>query len=115
MARAERNASEHGRTRRLGIAALAAVAALAASAAALAADFPAKPITLYIGSAPGGSTDVLGRVLAKSLQEALGQPVVVQNRTGAGGAVMATQLMQSAPDGYSLGMAISQAYSGNPC
>jgi tripartite-type tricarboxylate transporter receptor subunit TctC len=114
MARVEGNAREPGRTCRLGIAALAAVAALAASAPSRAADYPSKPLILYIGSAPGGSTDVLGRVLAKSLQDALGQPVVVQNRTGAGGAVMATQLMQSAPDGYSLGMAISQAYSGNP-
>jgi tripartite-type tricarboxylate transporter receptor subunit TctC len=79
-----------------------------------AADYPVKPINLYIGSAPAGSTDVLGRMLAKSLQDILGQPVVVQNRTGAGGGVMATQLKGSAPDGYSLGMAISQAYSGNP-
>jgi tripartite-type tricarboxylate transporter receptor subunit TctC len=48
------------------------------------------------------------------LQEVLGQPVIVQNRTGAGGAVMATQLLRSAPDGYSLGMTISHAYTGNP-
>jgi tripartite-type tricarboxylate transporter receptor subunit TctC len=81
---------------------------------AWAADYPTKPINLYIGSTPAGSTDVLGRVLAKSLQDVLGQPVVVQNRVGAGGGVMATRLLSSPPDGYSLGMAISQAYSGNP-
>lgn len=79
-----------------------------------AAEYPTKAINLYIGSAPAGSTDVLGRMLAKQMEENLGQPVVVQNRTGAGGGVMATQLMNSAPDGYSLGMAISNAYSGNP-
>jgi len=79
-----------------------------------AADYPTKAVNLYIGSAPAGSTDMLGRVLAKSLETVLGQPVIVQNRTGAGGGVMATQLMNSAPDGYSLGMAISNAYSGNP-
>lgn len=80
----------------------------------MADEYPAKALTLYIGSTPGGSTDVLGRVLAKVLQESLGKPVVVQNRTGAGGGVMATQLLRSPPDGYSLGMAVSQAYSGNP-
>jgi tripartite-type tricarboxylate transporter receptor subunit TctC len=77
-------------------------------------DYPTKPINLYIGSAPAGSTDILGRVLARSLEEALGQPVVVQNRTGAGGSVMATQLLRSAPDGYSLGMTISHAFTANP-
>jgi tripartite-type tricarboxylate transporter receptor subunit TctC len=81
---------------------------------AAAADYPTKPINLYIGSTPAGSTDVLGRVLAKSLEDVLGQPVVVQNRVGAGGGVMATRLLTSPPDGYTLGMAISQAYSGNP-
>lgn len=98
----------------LGRAAIAFLAALACIAPVRAADFPTKAITLYIGSAPGGSTDILGRVLAKSLQELLGQPIVVQNRTGAGGGVMATQLTRAAPDGYSLGLAISQAYSGSP-
>ena len=81
---------------------------------AAAGEYPAKPIDLLIGSSPGGSTDVLGRVLAKSLREILGQPVIVQNRAGAGGGVMATRLLNSAPDGYTLGMTISQAYSGNP-
>jgi tripartite-type tricarboxylate transporter receptor subunit TctC len=76
--------------------------------------YPSRPITLYIGSAPGGSTDVLGRVLAKSLAEILGQPVIVQNKTGAGGSVMATQLTSTAADGYSLGMTISHAYTANP-
>lgn len=90
-----------------------AVCLLAAQAAA-AADYPTKPINLLIGSTPGGSTDVLGRVLAKSLREILGQPVIVQNRAGAGGGVMATRLMSSEPDGYTLGMTLSQAYSGNP-
>ncbi len=98
--------------RRCLVATLAAAAGWAFGAAA--ADYPTKPINLYIGSTPASSTDVLGRVLAKALQDALGQPVVVQNRTGAGGGVMATRLLSSPADGYSLGMAISQAYSGNP-
>ncbi len=96
------------------VAALAAAAAVHWAGGAAAADYPTKPINLYIGSTPAGSTDVLGRVLAKSLQNVLGQAVIVQNRVGAGGGVMATRLLSSPADGYSLGMAISQAYSGNP-
>ena len=92
----------------LGRAALALIVALASMGPALAADYPTKPINLYIGSAPGGSTDILGRVLAKSLHDLLGQSFVVQNRAGAGGSVMAAQLTLSPADGYSLGLAISQ-------
>ena len=83
-------------------------------APAAAADYPTKPIHLYIGSNPAGSTDTLGRVLAKVLQSELGQPVVVHNRPGAGGGVMAAQLKNSVADGYSLGLTISHAYTGNP-
>lgn len=93
----------------------AVTAALATCTTVAAADpYPAKPIDLYIGSAPSGSTDALGRVLARSLEQVLGQPVVVHNTPGAGGAVMATQLSRSEPDGYSLGMTISHAYTGSP-
>ena len=95
-------------------AALAAGAALLLTAAATAADYPQRPIHLYIGSNPAGSTDMLGRVLAQALEAELGQPVVVHNRTGAGGSVMAAQLKNAAPDGYSLGFTISHAYTGNP-
>jgi tripartite-type tricarboxylate transporter receptor subunit TctC len=79
-----------------------------------ATSFPNRPIELFIGSAPSGSTDALGRVLARALEEELGQTVVVHNTPGAGGAVMATQLRSSVPDGYSIGMNISHAYTGNP-
>jgi tripartite-type tricarboxylate transporter receptor subunit TctC len=93
--------------------ALAACVALLTSAA-VAAEYPDRPIHLYIGSNPAGSTDTLGRVLAKALEAELGQPVVVHNRTGAGGGVMAAQLKNAAPDGYSLGFTISHAYTGSP-
>jgi tripartite-type tricarboxylate transporter receptor subunit TctC len=92
---------------------VAAGAGLLLAAAAVAADYPQRPIHLYIGSNPAGSTDMLGRVLAKSLEAELGQPVVVHNRAGAGGSVMAAQLKNAAPDGYSLGFTISHAYTGN--
>jgi tripartite-type tricarboxylate transporter receptor subunit TctC len=84
------------------------------AAPAVAASYPERPIHMYIGSNPAGSTDMLGRVLAKSLEAELGQPVVVHNRTGAGGSVMAAQLKSAPPDGYSVGFTISHAYTGNP-
>jgi tripartite-type tricarboxylate transporter receptor subunit TctC len=99
---------------RRAVAAVVAGASLLLACAAGAADYPQRPIHLYIGSNPAGSTDMLGRVLAKSLQAELGQPVVVHNRTGAGGSVMAAQLKNAAPDGYTLGFTISHAYTGNP-
>jgi tripartite-type tricarboxylate transporter receptor subunit TctC len=102
------------RLSRLIVVALAAGMMAGSRPAAADAAYPSKPIDLYIGSAPAGSTDALGRVLARSLEQILGQPVVVRNTPGAGGAVMATQLMSSPPDGYSLGMTISHAYSGYP-
>jgi tripartite-type tricarboxylate transporter receptor subunit TctC len=94
--------------------AAAVAAALLLSTGAAASDYPQRPIHMYIGSNPAGSTDMLGRVLAKSLEAELGQPVVVHNRTGAGGSVMAAQLKNAAPDGYTLGFTISHAYTGNP-
>lgn len=93
---------------------LAAGVGVLLAATGTAAEYPQRPIHLYIGSNPAGSTDMLGRVLAKSLEAQLGQPVVVHNRTGAGGSVMAAQLKNAAPDGYSLGFTISHAYTGNP-
>ncbi|MBW7862457.1 MAG: tripartite tricarboxylate transporter substrate binding protein [Rhodocyclaceae bacterium] len=67
-------------------------------------EYPSKPITLIIPFAAGGSTDIAGRILAKEMGEALGQPVVVQNRTGAAGAIGIDAVAKSAPDGYTLGL-----------
>ena len=78
-------------------AALAGTALLLVSGA-VAAAYPERPIHMYIGSNPAGSTDMLGRVLAKSLEAELGQPVVVHNRTGAGGSVIITGLDASRND-----------------
>lgn len=64
--------------------------------------FPARPVTLTVGFVPGGGTDTAARIIAKKLAENVGQPVVVENKPGAGGNVAALDIAQSAPDGYKL-------------
>jgi tripartite-type tricarboxylate transporter receptor subunit TctC len=77
-------------------------AALGAVSPASAQDFPSRPITMIIPLAPGGSTDVLGRIMAKGISIALGQPVVVENTAGAAGVIGVTRAERSAPDGYTV-------------
>src|SRR5215470_16975300 len=77
------------------------LASLAASAG-LAQEYPDKPIRIVVPFAPGGSTDVLARIVGQKLGERWGQPVFVENRAGAGGNIGADQIAKSAPDGYSL-------------
>lgn len=66
------------------------------------APYPSKPITLVVGSAPGGSNDTFARAIGKRLQEALGQPVVVDNKPAGGGVIANTFVAKSPPDGYAL-------------
>jgi tripartite-type tricarboxylate transporter receptor subunit TctC len=81
---------------------LAALVAFAASFPAAAQTFPSKPIHLVVAYAPGGTGDVVARIIAERLGPALGQTVVVENRAGASGAIGATSVLQSAPDGHTL-------------
>ena len=91
---------------------LVALLALAV-APAFAQSFPTKPVRLVISFTPGSSTDIIGRAVAATLQEKWGQPVVAENRVGAGGTVGSAVVAKAAPDGYTL-LANSSAHVANP-
>src|SRR6185369_12992142 len=77
-------------------------AALWLCGVAAAQTFPAKPVRILVGFTPGGATDLSARFLAQKLTESIGQPVVVENRPGAGSMLAPEVMVRSAPDGYTL-------------
>ncbi len=90
-----------------------AVSAIA-SGLLMAQAYPNKPITLQIPFAPGGTTDIIGRVISEPLSKALGQSVVVINKAGGGGSVGANETAKAVPDGYNLGMGTVSTTASNP-
>ena len=94
--------------RRIAAAIATAVPLLAAAA------WPEKPIKVLIGYAPGGSTDVVARMIAPKLQEKLGQPIVIENKPGGAGDFAAELMLQSPPDGYTLMMSTVALHAINP-
>src|SRR5256886_7009339 len=78
------------------------VVLVSATPMATAADYPTKPITLMIGFAPGGPSDVMARILTRKMEEILKQPFVIENRAGAGGSIAGAAVARAAPDGYTV-------------
>jgi len=98
--------------RRSSVPACAAALAIAAFAPAQAQTWPDKPLKLVVSFAPGGVHDTLARVLQPRLTEALGQPILIENRPGAGGNIAAEAVAKSAPDGYTF-LVASEAIATN--
>ena len=95
-------------------AAIALLGAAVLPGAALAQSYPSQPIRMIVGLAPGGSNDIIARVVAQKLHERLGQPAIVENKPGAGGTIAADLAARAAPDGHTLLVAPSGSMVINP-
>jgi len=94
--------------------AIAILALACASAAAYAQGYPSKPLRLVVGFAPGGAADIIARTMSDPLGRALGQPIIVDNRPGAGSSLAAEFVAKAAPDGYTIMIASQSGMIINP-
>lgn len=101
-------------TRRAAAAAAAAVALTVAAGGALAQSWPTRPVRLVVPFPPGGSTDVVARLIGEKIAQSLGQPVLVDNRAGAGGTAGSDVVAKAAPDGYTVLMGTSSTHAIAP-
>lgn len=99
--------------KKLGVAALSLGLCSASFSLAAADAYPSKPIKMYIGFSAGSATDIVGRVVAEALGKKLGQPIVVENKVGAGGSLAAQETTRAGGDGYTL-LTVSSAIAVNP-
>lgn len=100
--------------RRLALALAAMVATAVAMPSLATSNYPEKTIRIVVPLAPGGSNDVLARVLANEMSQTFGVPVIVENKPGAAGNIGTDHIAKSAPDGYTLGIAPNQTVAVNP-
>ncbi len=87
---------------------------LGTSSSVWAQAYPNKPVRLVVPFAPGGTTDIVARVVSEKINVAFGQTMIVENKAGGGGSVGANEIAKSAPDGYALGMATVSTTAANP-
>ena len=103
----------HPRRRALALSLLAIVSTMALSTDGAPAAFPERPVTLVVPFAPGGANDIVARIIQQPLSDALGQPIIIENRGGAGGNIGFAWVARARPDGYTLLLA-PNSFAVNP-